>query len=187
MFKSVGFYSPQETTVFFLKTLLLSFWFGIDLVAVLIAATFSPGSLAQHRVLTAIAMAILIFGTTFAVVFAWAAGPLFAVKQADVRPSRVSASLAFLKRHSWQLIAIGIANLSILLTAVAVHFMFSSPENGPANRVAHASPAMARKCAELASLERQLYQANELASMAECLIQYDEKYSFLRNSEGQAK
>jgi magnesium-transporting ATPase (P-type) len=187
MIKGVGFYSPHETTVFFLKTLLLSFWFGIDLVAVLIAATFSPDSLAQYRVLTAIAMAILIFGTTFAAVFAWAAGSLVAVKQADVRPSRVPASLAFLKRHSWQLIAIGIANLSILLTAVTVHFMFSPPANGPANRAAHASPAMAKKCAEVASLERQQFQANELTSMAECLIQYDEKYSFLRNSKAQGK
>jgi hypothetical protein len=187
MSKGVGFYSPHETTVFFLKTLLLSFWFGIDLVAVLIAATFSPDSLAQHRVLTAIAMAILIFGTTFAVVFVWAAGSLFAVKQADVSPSRLSTILAYLKRHSWQLTAIGIANLSILLTAVTVHFMFSQPGNGPANQIAQASPAMARKCAEVARLERQQFLTNEQAAMAECLIQYDEKHRYSRNSEAQKK
>lgn len=183
MIKAVGFYSPHETTVFYLKTLLLSFWLGIDLVAVLIAATLSSDILAHYRVLTTSAMAILIFGTTFAAVSAWAAGSLVAVRQADVKPSRVRTRLAFLKRCSWPVIFIIIANVSILLAVGIAHFIFSSP----AGRTAYVSPAMARKCAEVASLERQQFQANELASMAECLIQYDEKYLYLRQARGKGK
>lgn len=183
MIKGVGFYSPYETTVFFLKTLLLSFWLGIDLVAVMIGATLSSDILAHYRVLTTSAIAILIFGTTFAAVFAWAAGSLVAVKQADSKPSRLPAWLAFLKRCSWPVIAIFIANFSILLAVAIAHVMFSSP----ADRNASVSPVMARKCAEVASLERQQFQANELASMAECLIQYDEKYRYLRHSLAQGK
>lgn len=142
MVKGMGFYSPHQTTVFFLKTLLLSFWLGIDVVAVLIAATCSPDSLAQYRVVAAIAMTILIFGTTCAAVFAWAAGSLFAVRPADLTPSRLPACLAVLRRHSWQLLAIGAANFSILLTAVLVHFMFPAPANVLANPVAQASAPM---------------------------------------------
>lgn len=178
----VGFYSPQETTIFFLKALLLSFWFGIDLVAVLIATTFAPDIFAQHRILTAITLAIMLFGTIFAVVFAWAAGSLFLTNKVDLILPRSHSSHPFLKRHSWQLNAISITNLSILLSTVTVHFMPTPQRNEQVNQIAQSSPAIVKKCAEVASLEQQQFQANEQDSMEKCLVQYGQKNNVSRHS-----
>lgn len=40
MRKGFGFYSTHETAIFFLKTMLVSFWIGVDLIAALVISTF---------------------------------------------------------------------------------------------------------------------------------------------------
>lgn len=181
MRKGFGFYSPHETTMFFLKALLLSFWLGVDLIAALIATTLPPGSLAQHGLLSVIAITILISGTVFSALFAWATGALFGREMADLKTNFVAARLHALKQRPGALIVAGIASASLLLSATAGLAIFLRPDTDAAVRTGRANVAVATRCAEIAHLEGRLFRSSEQTVMAECLIQYDEKYASLRS------
>jgi hypothetical protein len=180
MRKGFGLYSTHETTIFFLKMVLLSFWIGVDLIAVLVIATLPPTVLTQHGVLVVAAMAILISGTVFSGLFTWATGSLFGKQAVHAEAGAIGAALQRLKRQPYQLVATGVMGVSVLLVIAVYHFISMQQQNEPTKQVGRADLAIAKKCTEVASLERYLFQSDELFVLTQCLIQYDKTYAEVR-------
>jgi hypothetical protein len=178
MHKGFGLYSPHETTIFFLKALLLSFWIGVDLIAALVASALPAGSLAQHGFMTAVVMAILISGTVFSALFVWVTGSLFAVKPAEVSSKFLVAYILALKQQPGKLLLFGLMSVAVILALS--YAMLSRQGEEIDKRISQVNFAVTNKCAEVASLENKLFQTREETVMAECLLQYDEKTVALR-------
>ncbi|MGZ3240899.1 MAG: hypothetical protein ACXWIN_04680 [Burkholderiaceae bacterium] len=181
MQKGFGLYAPHETTIFLLKSLLLSFWIGIDLIAALVASTLPTGVLVRHGLLLTIALAILIFGTVFSALFVWATGSLFAKDPSDLKNSSMALLLRALKQERNRLIGCGIAGSTLMLLVMCAGLLVLQNGIDEEKRTGHASAEISQKCSEIAALEQRLFQSDEQVVLAECLIQYDEKYASLRN------
>ncbi|RZI42227.1 hypothetical protein EGT07_13475 [Herbaspirillum sp. HC18] len=115
---------------------------------------------------------LLIAGTIFSMVFAWATGTLFARPGLD----RKSPAL-HLKRSAGGLI--GFASVAVFLSFLVATCVFwqAQQENEVMRKMGRATPEIASKCAEIASLERKLFQSDEQFVLAQCLIQYDKQYA----------
>lgn len=187
MRKGFGLYSTHETTIFFLKLMLVSFWIGIDLIAALLISTFPVSVLAQHGVLVVAAMAILISGTVFSALFTWATGSLFGRQAVDADTGAIGAALQRLKHQPYHLLAAGGTAVTILLLIAVVHFVSMQRQAELMKQIGRADLAIARKCAEVANLEGHLFQSDEQLVLAQCLIQYDKTYAVMRASAVQQK
>jgi hypothetical protein len=180
MRKGLGFYSTHETTIFFLKAMLLSFWIGVDLIALMVLSTFSVAVLAQHAAAVMIAVAIFISGTVFSGLFAWATGSLFGRTGQQTENGVVADALQRLKQQPYYLIGAGVACASILVLAANCYLGYLQRENELMSQIGRADMGIAKKCAEVASLEKNLFQSDEKFVMTQCLIQYDKTYAILR-------
>lgn len=180
MRKGFGFFSPHETSVFLLKALLLSFWIGVDLIACLVMWTIPLSVLLQNGVALIAVAAALVSGTVFSILFAWATGSLFGRQEPHAADNAVGAALQSLKRRPYLLLGAGAVAVSILLFFAARYFTALREESELMQQLGRANLAIARKCSEVATLERQLFQSDEQFVMAQCLIQYDQAYASLR-------
>jgi hypothetical protein len=177
MNKGFGLYSTHETTIFFLKMMLVSFWIGVDLIAALIVSSIPVSVLARHGILVVAAMAILISGTVFSLLFTWATGSLFGRQAVRTETGAIRNALHKLKQHPYQLVAAGAAGVSVLLIFAVVHFISLQRESELMKQLGRADLAIARKCAEVASLEKSLFQSDEQFVLTQCLLQYDKSYA----------
>lgn len=184
MNKGFGLYSPHEATTFFLKTMLVSFWIGVDLIAVLVMSTFSPSTIAQHGGGILMAGGVLIAGTVFSGLFAWATGSLFAKPSDEELVKGVRQFLWQLKREPVRLLGAGMIAVSVLTCAMAgyVHTVQKAAEAQGMTQLGRANVALGKKCAEVARLESALFRSDEQFVMAQCLIQYDQQYASLRET-----
>lgn len=187
MHKGFGLYSPHETTVFLLKTLLLSFWAGVDVIAILLVYSGSPVELGDQGVLAFASFAFLVCGTVISLLFAWATGSLFGRRHGDGDGGGVASFLLGLKLHPSRLVCTGLVTASLLLAFMAwCLFPVQSP-GAQSARASRASPDIAKKCSEIAGLEHRLFQSDVKVAAAECLLQYDEKYAAMRSAAGPTK
>jgi len=177
MHKGFGFYSAGETAIFLTKSLLLSFWLGLDAIAALVMTAFSLADVMRHALLLVVVLAVLIGGTVFSAFFVWATGS----------PPRVSgtsgaatAALAALKERPHYLIGACTAAASACLVVAAGGLALLQWKHADTLEIGRADLALAAKCAEVARLEDRLFEANQQFVMAQCLIQYDAKYAALR-------
>jgi hypothetical protein len=182
MHKGFGLYSPHEATSFFLKTMLVSFWVGVDLIAMLVMASFPGGTVAQHGTLIIATGTILIAGTVFSGLFAWATGALFARQPAVVPQPGWRQTLQQVQREPWQLLGAGALAVFILACALTGYVRSVQKEAGAGLRLGRADVALGAKCAEVARLEGSLFRSDEQFVMAQCLIQYDKQYVALLGS-----
>lgn len=181
MHKGFGLYSPHEATTFFLKTMLVSFWVGVDLIAALVMSTFAVNTIIQHGFMILVSSTILITGTVFSALFAWATGSLFA-RTADAEVTGgMSGRLQKLKREPYQLIVAGSVIVFILLCMMVGYIRHFQTESDTMQQLGRANVVLGKKCSEVASLEKNLFQSDEQFVMAQCLIQYDQQYAALRN------
>jgi hypothetical protein len=181
MRKGFGLYSTHETTIFFLKAMLVSFWIGVDLIAALVIVTFPGSVLLEHGVLVIGAMAILISGTVFSMLFTWATGSLFGRQALNAETGVIQQTLQRLKRQPYHLLGAGAGGVLMLLVVAVSYFITMQRHNELMKQVGRADLAIAKKCAEVASLERQLFQSDEQFVLTQCLIQYDKTYATGRN------
>lgn len=184
MRKGFGFYSPHEATMFFMKTLLISFWIGVDLIAALLLSTIPGSVLLRHGLLFLCAAAILAAGTVFSGLFAWATGSLFGprAKTAQASGNAVREILERVRRDPWHLIGAGGAGVAAVLIAATGYLAFLRYESEAMKQTGRADVVIAQKCAEVASLEKQLFHSDQQVVLAQCLLQYDENYASLRKS-----
>jgi hypothetical protein len=178
MHKGFGLYSPHEATSFFLKTMLVSFWVGVDLIAILVMSSFPAGTLARHGGLIVGAGTVLIAGTVFSALFVWATGSLFG-RQAGNDLAGWRLALHQLQCEPWKLLGAGALAVVILTGALAGHVRGAQKEADGALQLGRADLAMGAKCAEVARLEGSLFRSDEQFVMAQCLIQYDKQYAEL--------
>jgi hypothetical protein len=181
MRKGFGLYSTHETTIFFLKAMMVSFWIGVDLIAALVISTFPASVLVQHGVLVIGAMAILISGTVFSLLFTWATGSLFGRQAVKAETGAIQQTLQRLKHQPYHLLGTGAGGVLMLFAVAVSYFVAMQRHNELMKQVGRADLAIARKCAEVASLERQLFQSDEQFVLTQCLIQYDKTYAIGRN------
>jgi hypothetical protein len=185
MYKGFGDYSPHETTTFFLKALLLSFWAGMDLMALLVLLSFPLSMLLQHQILLIGMSAVLIAGTVFSVLFAWATGSTFGCEKAQNAHEAYGPlrhALLRVRRDPAQLAAAGIVVVALLVVGASALLSTLKREREEMKEVGRADPVVARKCREVASMERQLFQSDPQSVTVQCLLQYDDTYAPLRKS-----
>ncbi|RJF96864.1 hypothetical protein D3870_21005 [Noviherbaspirillum cavernae] len=187
MRKGFGLYSPHEATTFFLKTMLVSFWVGVDLIAALVLSTFSSDLIARHGILIFAVAAILIVGTVFSSLFSWATGSLFARQAGEAGAGSVARTLQTLKREPYQLLGAGAIAVFILLCGTAGYLRSLQKEAEPVVQFGRADATLGKKCSEVARLEKSLFQSDEQFVMAQCLVQYDQQYAALRNTDAHQK
>jgi hypothetical protein len=180
MQKGLGLYSTHQTTIFFLKATLLSFWIGVDLIALMLLSTFSIAVLAQHAAVVMVAVSIFISGTVFSGLFVWATGSLFGRTGPQTASGVVAKGLQRLKQQPGHLIGAGVVAIAILILAANSYFSYLQHENELISQIGRADMGIARKCAEVADLEKHLFQSDEKFVMTQCLIQYDRTYAILR-------
>lgn len=179
MHKGFAFYSPHETTVFLLKAVLLSFWIGIDLIGALQALTMPASLLLRHGFLFAAIVTLLGAGTLFSILFIWSTGSLFGPHDEPALSARhaLAQVLRRIKRDPYRLLASGGAGVAVLLCAVSSYLLVLHKESEGNRELGRADVAIARKCEEVATLERQLFQSDQQLVMAQCLLQYDDNYA----------
>src|SRR4051812_39341014 len=122
--KGFGFYSSDETTTFLMKAMLLSFWIGIDITALLVGSTFSAAELVRHGILTMCVLAVLIGGTVFSALFVWATGSLSSATEIHKRNDMITSVLHKLKQQPQYLIGAGALATSLLLLFIACGIAF---------------------------------------------------------------
>lgn len=180
MRKGFGFYSSHETTIFLLKAILLSFWIGVDLLGLLAVSALPHSVLAQHRLLVMSVLALLCTGTVFSAMFVWATGSLFGRSPEQAGRRLASRACNILKRKPYHLLGAGLL-ISVCLNLLSLRGLVSLQEGKEAiMQVTRANTGIAKKCSEIARLERWLFQAEEDVIMAQCLLQYDHSYAGLR-------
>lgn len=172
--------SPHETTVFFLKCLLMSFWIGATMLAILVAPPILNGGIPQNGLLWMAIFSLFGCGNVYALVTCLAKQPQ--ASNASNRPPTPKPMpqppvKGVMPRG---LIATGVVGLVLLVAAPLVYSKFAKEEDAGLKRLGPATAAVAKKCSEIASLEQKLFQSDEKTVMAECLLQYDQKYLELR-------
>lgn len=177
MHKGFAFYSPHQTTTFFLKAVLLSFWIGHDVVAALVMSTMPGTMLTRHSAFFITAIAVLAGGTVFSCLWAWMTGSLFGT-QTEARAA-TGNPLTSLKKKSGILLGAGLVATAGVAVAAERHFAWLESESDPERRLGRANLVIAKKCAEVAGLEKGLFQTDEQIVMAQCLLQYDKGYAAL--------
>lgn len=184
--KGFGFYTKEETLIFLGKAALLSFWLGLDALAVLLVCLVSVAELTRHPLLALVVLAVLISGTVFSVLCAGVVG----TAPGNAANGRGGAKLATVRKRLQAerhlLIGLGIGATCVLVLIVASLISHFQSRAYSQLRIDRADPGLAAKCAEVARLEHQLFFANELFVMAQCLLQYDAKYNELRKTKTQA-
>lgn len=178
MHKGFGLYSPHESTTFFLKALLLSFWVGLDVIAGLLLLNIPALALIEHWFAILVAMTVLFTATTFSLLFVCVTGILFG------RTAAEAGSNAFpmwqrIQRQPSQLIYAGVAGSAILIVAFSAFLLYLRHETALQLQIGRADMEMARKCEEVASLEKGLFHSEEQFVMTQCLLQYDRTYAAL--------
>lgn len=182
MRKGFGFYSSHETTIFLLKTILLSFWIGVDLLCLLAVSALPHSVLVQHRFMVVSVLVLLCAGTVFSFMFVWATGTLFGRATEPAERCFPGRAFDFLKRKPYHLIVAALL-MTVFLALFSLRGLVSLQEGKEAiMQVSRADTGVARKCSEIARLERWLFQADEGVIMAQCLLQYDQAYAGLRNT-----
>jgi hypothetical protein len=180
MQKGFGFYSPHETTVFFLKAAFVSTWIGLDLLAALAVIGLPPNVVARHSLLLLVVSAILAAGTVFSILLAWATGSLFARTGNPVHRGFLHAFLHRLKDKPYQLIGAGAACVPAVMV-VSIFMVFGhAPSRGAERSIGRANLAVAEKCTEVAARESELFRSDERIVMTQCMLQYDKTYAALR-------
>ncbi|MBC7501471.1 MAG: hypothetical protein H7315_13375 [Herminiimonas sp.] len=177
--------SPHDVTVFFLKSLLLSFWLGISLLAVLAMPSIATDVPLANGLPRIIAFVLLICGCAYAMGACFLVG----VKTGGARNTPIrrltESEVAVVKQKPRIIHVAGLAGMLLLLFAPAAYSTFNRHiastdiESAPA----HIQPAVTEvstKCSEIAGLERKLFQSNEKTVMAECLMQYEQKHAGFR-------
>lgn len=170
MRKGFGLYAPHETTAFLLKTILVSFWIGIDTIAAVLAwrMTYDDTS---HRLLMLAVLLVLASGTVFALLFSWVTGSLFARIPDDVTQGRWRRFLQDVKQEPLRLLGVGACTVAVIVAAGACHaFLFGDDRQAGSMRCVN--PALAEKCAEVARLEGKLFLSDEREVLTKCLEQY---------------
>lgn len=180
MHKTLAAVPSSETTTFLLKTLLLSFWAGVDIIAVLIMSTFPIDDLLQHRIPVIAVLALLISGTVFSALFVWAANPPKGAPSGVSGVGKIVVALHSLRREPRHLTCAGLAVVSLLLILSASGLAHLKVNNDAALQIGRADRTIAKKCAEVANLEKKLFQSDVQFVIAQCLVQYDEQYASLR-------
>jgi len=175
MRKGFGLYAPHETTVFFVKAMLVSVWIGIDVVAGLLVARFSSGDLARYGWLLLFAFLVLLCGTVFSILFAWSTGALFGPDVRQTKKHGVGALLEQAKRSPHALLVLGASLVAAgtLLAIASLVFLRAG-----ADAVTHAAcvrPEIANRCVEVARLEGKLFQSDEQKVFEQCVAQYGSK------------
>ena len=173
MRKGFGFYAPHEATSLFLKVALVSLWIGVDIVAVLYASTV-PHEDFTHSLLMPVAFLVLVSGTVFSVLIAWATGSLFGKKAIAAGSSRIAVTLYDLKRDPRRLLGVGAAAVVAIVSIAGYVFYWDGGDNHaePASCI---NPVLAEKCSEVARLEGKLFRSDEHKILSKCLIQYDRR------------
>lgn len=170
MRKGFGLYAPHETTVFLLKTILVSFWIGIDTIAAVLAWRMPSDDIA-HRLLMLAVLLVLASGTVFALLFALVTGSLFARNPGDAAQGWWQRFLQNVKQDPVRLRGVGAWAVAIIVTAGACHaFLFG--EDRLAGSIRCVNPALAAKCTEVARLEGKLFLSDEREVLWKCLEQY---------------
>lgn len=183
MRKGFQLYSPHQETILFLKAILISFWMGLDAIAILIISTLSSNDLLQRRFLLAVIMTVLILGTLFSLLFVWTRSPLSEKPTAPQEKNRLKKFLQTLKKLPYDLICASIAGTVgaiFIFNMLTEHFKQSPQERIAPKHSISVDAALVKKCTEVAQLEKDLFQSDEQALMAQCLHQYDKKYSELK-------
>ncbi|MGH8807416.1 MAG: hypothetical protein ACREX0_06030 [Noviherbaspirillum sp.] len=180
MHKGFAFYSPHQTMTFFLKAVLLSFWIGLDVVAALVMSTMPDTVLVRYSACFIAAIAILAGGTVFSCLWAWLTGSLFGTQPETRATTRTR--LISMKRKTGMLLGAGVVATAGVAVAAERHFAWLESESDPDRRFGRANLAIAKKCAEVASFEKSLFQTDEQIVMAQCLLQYDKGYAALHVS-----
>jgi hypothetical protein len=184
MRKGFGFYSPHESSSFFMKALLLSFWIGVDVLAALVLTTIPASMLLRHFLLFLGVSTVLAAGTVFSILFVWATGSLFGPRAPSAPKARnvLEATLQRVQREPFHLLCVGASGVAVCVFLAAVHLVLLDRAAESARQAGRADVVVAQKCAEVASLERQLFQSDQQVVLAQCLLQYDENYASLRKS-----
>jgi hypothetical protein len=173
MRKGFGLYAPHETTAFLLKTILVSFWIGIDTIAAMLAWHTTHGDTA-HRLLMLAALLVLASGSIFALLFAWVTGSLFARNPDDATQGRWQQFLQGVKQDPLLLLGVGACTVAVIVAAGGCHaFLFG--EDRLAGAIRCVNPALAEKCAEVARLEGKLFLSEESEVLSKCLEQYSRR------------
>jgi hypothetical protein len=175
------FFAPDDTALFFLKTLLLSFWVGLDLIALLIAALSAESRFMHGGLVASVVCAILSCGTGCAIYMCLFVRPRAAGSTTDstinIKKHLAASTVAPTVQKSRAFIVSGLIGASLLVTAPVV---YSTLLKDGGESINHIDPDMAvitRKCAQIASLEQKLFQSNEKNVMADCLIEYGQRLS----------
>lgn len=183
MHKGFGFYSPHETTTLFLKASLVSIWIGLDLLVALIVGGLPRSVLERHALALTVVAAVLTAGTVFSMLLAWATGTLFGRGDEGTRHGPVGTAFRALKRKPYHLIVAGA--VSAMITILVAGELLSAPPglvDDTGRPVARINLEIARKCAEIASMEYALFRSDERVVLTQCMIQYDPSYASLRGS-----
>ena len=184
--KGFGFYTKEETLIFLGKAVLLSFWFGLDALALLLVCLVSMAELARYPLLSLVVFAILISGTVFSVLFAGVVGTVSGNAANGREGGKPATVRKRLQAERPLLIGLGIGATCVLVLIVASLISYFQSRAYSQLRIDRADPGLAAKCAEVARIEHQLFSANELFVMAQCLLQYDAKYKELLKAKTQA-
>jgi hypothetical protein len=152
MQKGFGHYSHQETTIFFLKAILLSFWLGIDMLALLLAFAIPAGIMAEHRVTLVVAITILFSCTLTSILFIWATGSLGEEPDARSKHKRSSRKgkdiFAFasqtLKEQPLMMVAVALGTLCLALPFAVKAGQWIAASTAPSNAALLASANIAQ-------------------------------------------
>ncbi|HYD61643.1 MAG TPA: hypothetical protein VEC35_14855 [Noviherbaspirillum sp.] len=170
MRKGFGLYAPHETTAFLLKTILVSFWIGIDTIAAMFAWRITYDD-TGHRLLMMAALLVLASGTVFALLFTWVTGSLFAKNPDDATQGRWQRFSQSIKQDPVRILCVGAGTVTVVVAAAACHaFLFDGDRQ--AGSMSCVNPALAEKCAEVARLEGKLFLSDEREVLSKCLEQY---------------
>ena len=170
MRKGFGLYAPHETTAFLLKTILVSFWIGVDTIAAVLAWRMNYDDTA-HRLLMLAVLLVLASGTVFALLFAWVTGSLFAKNPDDATQGRWQRFSQDAKQDPVRMLYVGACSIAVMMTAGACHaFLFG--DDRQAGSISCVNPALAEKCAEVARLEGKLFLSDEREVLSKCVEQY---------------
>ncbi|WP_382251804.1 hypothetical protein [Herbaspirillum sp. GCM10030257] len=134
--------------------------------------------LVQNRLVILGAITVLSTATVFSILFAWATGTLFGRRQIATE-SGMSSVLHRIKQELSWLIGVGFAGGAIPILVAVVYFSSLQRETEQHQQIGRANIGISKKCAEIAALERGLFQSDEQFVMTQCLLQYDRTYAAL--------